>query len=106
MLTVKSIVSAINNFRNQPNLILFARGGRKNKYIFDNIKEEFGNSIMLIDDFNLKGDFSAGLNGDFVESQAFAYLAIRSYLKKNITFPNTTGVSKPCSGGLVYKAKQ
>ena len=65
-----------------------------------------GNSIMLIDDFNLKGDFSAGLNGDFVESQAFAYLAIRSYLKKNITFPNTTGVSKPCSGGLVYKAKQ
>jgi len=105
MLTVKSIVSAINNFKNQPNLILFAGGGRKNKYIFNKIKEEFGNSIMLIDDFNLKGDFSAGLNGDFIESQAFAYLAIRSYLKKNITFPNTTGVNKPCSGGLVYKAK-
>ena len=84
---------------------MFAGGGRKNKYIFNKIKEEFGNSIMLIDDFNLKGDFSAGLNGDFIESQAFAYLAIRSYLKKNITFPNTTGVNKPCSGGLVYKAK-
>ena len=61
---------------------------------------------MLIDDFNLRGDFSTGLNGDFIESQAFAYLAIRSYLKKFITFPNTTGASKPCLGGLVYKVNQ
>ena len=106
MLTVKSIGAALNNFKNQPNLVLLTGGGRKNRYIFDNIKKEFGNSIMLIDDFNLRGDFSTGLNGDFIESQAFAYLAIRSYLKKFITFPNTTGVSKPCLGGLVYKVKQ
>jgi len=104
MLTVKSICMALHSFKNLPNLILLSGGGRKNKYIFDNIKKEFGNSIMLIDDFNLKKDFSAGLNGDFIESQAFAYLAIRSYLKKFITFPTTTGVKKPCLGGLVYKS--
>ena len=52
--------------------------------------------IKSIDDY--------GVNGDFVESQAFAYLAIRSYLKKFITFPSTTGVRKPCFGGSVFKS--
>ena len=42
-------------------------------------------------------------NGDFIESQAFAYLAVRSYLKKPITLPTTTGVKKPCSGGSTFK---
>ena len=40
-------------------------------------------------------------NGDFIESQAFAYLAIRSFLKKFITLPSTTGVSKLCLGGTL-----
>ena len=43
------------------------------------------------------------LTGDFVESQAFAYLAIRSYLKLPISFPFTTGVSWPCTGGVIVK---
>jgi anhydro-N-acetylmuramic acid kinase len=39
-----------------------------------------------------------------VESQAFAYLAIRSYLNLPISFPETTGCDKPCTGGeLVEK---
>ena len=40
-----------------------------------------------------------GLHGDFIESQAFAYLAIRSYLGLPITFPNTTGCKESISGG-------
>ena len=96
MLTVRSICIALNNFKNCPNLILVSGGGRKNQYIFDNISKKFQNSVKLIDDFNF--------NGDFVESQAFAYLAIRSYLKKTITFPSTTGVKEPCLGGLIYKS--
>ena len=53
-----------------------------------------GNSIMLIDDFNLKGDF--------IESQAFAYIGIRCYLELPISFPETTGVKKPLTGGRIY----
>ena len=96
MLTVSSICMALDNFENRPNLILLSGGGRKNKYIFDNIRKKFRNSVKLIDDFNF--------NGDFIESQAFAYLAIRSYLKKIITFPSTTGVKKPCLGGSIFKS--
>ena len=43
------------------------------------------------------------VDGDFVESQAFAYMAIRSYLNLPISFPKTTGVKKPCSGGIIQK---
>jgi len=36
-----------------------------------------------------------------VESQAFAYIAIRSYLNLPISFPKTTGCIRPCSGGTI-----
>jgi len=51
--------------------------------------------LTMIDDL--------GIDGDFVESQAFAYLAIRSYLKLPISFPSTTGVKKDCTGGIIVK---
>ena len=70
-------------------------GGRKNKYLIERIENKIGSKIKLID--------KLGLNGDFIESQAFAYLAIRSYLKLPISFPNTTGVKKPCTGGIIIK---
>ena len=87
---------ALNSFKKKPNLVLLSGGGRKNKYIIGNIKKKFNGSVKLIDDFNF--------NGDFTESQAFAYLAIRSYLKKFISFPSTTGVKKPCLGGTIFKS--
>jgi len=86
---------AINNFSKSPNVILVSGGGRKNKFIIDNIKKIIKKPIHLIDAFNF--------NGDFTESQAFAYLAIRCYLGKFITFPSTTGVKKPCLGGSIFK---
>ena len=95
MLTVKSICISINSLSKIPNVILFSGGGRKNQFIIDNIKKIIKKPIYLIDEFNF--------NGDFIESQAFAYLAIRSYLRKFISLPETTGVKNPCLGGLIYK---
>ena len=97
MLTVDSICLALNSLNKTPNLILISGGGRKNKFIIRNIKKKIKKSIKLIDDFNF--------NGDFIESQAFAYLAIRSFLKKHLTLPSTTGVKKPSSGGIISKFK-
>ena len=96
MLTARSICMVLNSFKKKPNLVLLSGGGRKNKYIINNIKKKFNGKVKLVDNFNF--------NGDFIESQAFAYLAIRSYLKKFITLPETTGVKKPCSGGLIFKS--
>ena len=52
-------------------------------------------SIENIDNFNQ--------NGDFIESQAFGYLAIRSYLGLPITFPDTTRCPTPLTGGSIVK---
>ena len=41
------------------------------------------------------------MDGDFIESQAFAYLAIRSLLKLPISFPMTTGCSRELTGGII-----
>ena len=59
------------------------------------LKKNTSNSeITLIDEM--------GIDGDFIESQAFAYLAVRSFLKLPISFPETTGCSEPCSGGKIF----
>jgi len=95
MLTAETICLGINSFNNKVNTIIISGGGRKNDFIIDNIKKILNRSVHLIDEYNF--------NGDFIESQAFGYLAIRSYLKKIITYPNTTGVKKPSTGGLITK---
>ena len=45
------------------------------------------------------------MNGDFIESQAFAYLVIRKILKLPISLPNTTRCKVPCVGGELIKIK-
>lgn len=71
--------------------IILCGGGRKNKTLIDNIKNLIKNDVQNIDTFDL--------DGDFIESQAFAYLAVRSFLNKNISYPQTTNVKKPVTGG-------
>ena len=75
--------------------IILCGGGRKNKFLIKKIKKKIPYKVLLIDDY--------GINGDFVESQAFAYLAIRSFLKLPISFPETTGCINPCTGGIIVK---
>jgi len=82
-------------------IVLVCGGGRKNKTLISSIENSIGKQNMLIDRFESIDVFN--VNGDFVESQAFAYLAIRSYLKLPISFPETTGVKRPCTGGVLVK---
>jgi anhydro-N-acetylmuramic acid kinase len=89
------ISSSILSFDKKIKDILICGGGRKNKVLLNKIQENLSLdiNIKLIDDY--------GIDGDFIESQAFAFLAIRSYLSLPISFPGTTGCSKPCSGGVL-----
>ena len=77
--------------------VLVCGGGRKNKILLQKIKENLSVNICLklVDNYKI--------DGDFVESQAFAFLAIRSVLKLPISFPNTTGCKTPCIGGELLK---
>ena len=70
-------------------------GGRKNKFLIDLIQSKIKNKILQIDNL--------GIDGSYIESQAFGYLAIRSFLGLPISFPETTGCKEPCKGGIIVK---
>ncbi len=44
-----------------------------------------------------------GWSADALEAQAFAYLAVRSLRGLPLTFPTTTGVPRPLTGGIVAR---
>ncbi|WP_415299525.1 anhydro-N-acetylmuramic acid kinase [Candidatus Pelagibacter sp. Uisw_134_02] len=75
---------------------LVCGGGRKNKLLIDILKKNLNvKELVLIDGY--------GIDGDFIESQAFAYLAIRSYLSLPISYPSTTDCKKPTIGGVIVE---
>ena len=71
-------------------------GGRKNKYLLNSIKNNF--KKLYIDPIE-----KYEIDGDFIESQAFAYLAIRSLEKMPISFPSTTRCDEPITGGTIIE---
>ncbi len=72
---------------------LVCGGGRKNKYLLECIKNNF-------DKINIDPIDKYEINGDYIESQAFAFLAIRSEEGLPISFPTTTRCKEPLSGGV------
>ena len=92
-----SIIEEFRFIKGSDLKILVCGGGRKNLSLVSKIKKKLPNNILL----NLIDNYK--IDGDFVESQAFAYLAIRSYLKKPISYPETTGCNEASTGGVVVK---
>ena len=91
------LLETILKYNKKISKVILCGGGRKNKTLIERIKRDSHNKLK----FETTDDY--GIDGDFVESQAFAYLAIRSYLKLPITFPNTTGCELPLTGGMLAK---
>ena len=77
--------------------------------IFNNLEEnnpckyDMGKVSFLKMDINFIPIDDYKVNGDFIESQAFAYLAVRSFMKLPISFPGTTGCKTPSVGGMIVK---
>ena len=91
------LLELISKYNQKISKVILCGGGRKNKALIERIKRDTKNKLI----FETTDDY--GIDGDFVESQAFAYLAIRSFLKLPITFPNTTGCELPSTGGILTK---
>mgnify|MGYP001387284904 FL=1 len=81
-----------------PKHYLVCGGGRKNKSLINDI-----NFFLNKKDLTLQNIDNYDFDGDFIESQAFAFLSIRAYLNLPISFPNTTRCKKAISGGMIEK---
>ena len=93
--TIAEFTAVILSKKILDNDVYVCGGGRKNKFLIDSIQKKIKNKIKKID--------YLGIDGDFIESQAFGYLSIRSYLGLPISFPETTGCKEPCRGGVIVK---
>jgi len=69
-------------------------GGRLNRFILAELRRRLSAPVRIAEDL--------GWTGDAIEAQAFGYLAVRSRLKLPLSWPSTTGVSEPVSGGVLW----
>ena len=88
--TVEALRLSVPNLPEPPALWLVCGGGRHNPALMRGLRERIGD-FRSVDDY--------GLRGDFIEAEAMAFLAARSVRGLPITFPGTTGVAAPTTGG-------
>ena len=83
-------------FPRMPNTWIVCGGGRHNKTLMDALRARVNAPVLAAED--------AGWNGDFIEAEAFAYLAARSVKGLPLSLPTTTGVPEPMTGGKLHRA--
>ena len=93
--TANTIVDSLKYFPTDVTKIIVCGGGSKNKYITKKISELSKKELVLSD--------SIGISSRYVESEAFAYLAVRCLLNLDISYPMTTGIQSAMSGGSIFR---
>ena len=91
-----SVGKGIDRLPQRPGTLVICGGGRRNSAIVESIRSRAGVSAVLAEDL--------GWRGDAVEAECFAYLAVRASRNLPFSFPNTTGVPEPASGGRIARA--
>ena len=77
----------------RPSRLLATGGGRRNPAVMDALRRRTGLPVEPVD--------AIGLDGDMLEAQAFAFLAVRVLRGLPLSHPSTTGVPRPTPGGRV-----
>jgi anhydro-N-acetylmuramic acid kinase len=95
--TAASVAIAIEQLPMRPRRLLVAGGGRRNPVMLRMIAERTGLMPEPAE--------TMGWDGDAVEAEGFAYMAVRSLRGLPISFPGTTGVPRAMTGGRLHRAR-
>jgi len=95
-LTVHSIKMGLEQLDNPPAQLVVCGGGQHNQAIVSELQHELSCTVHTAD--------SLQLPGDHIEAELMGFLAARYHYQLPATFPNTTGVSKPCVAGRLQRA--
>ena len=93
--TARAAALAARHFPRPAARWLVCGGGRHNPAIMSALKSELAAPVDAVE--------AVGWDGDALEAQAFAYLAIRSRRGLPLSLPTTTGVPRPMQGGRLFK---
>lgn len=94
--TYRSVALSTRHFPQSAKRWIVTGGGRHNPVIMSGLAHELGVPVDPVE--------RVGWDGDALEAQAFAYLAVRSLYGLPLTVPGTTGVSTPLTGGQLFSA--
>ncbi len=98
--TAAAILTSAGHLPQPPRTYVVCGGGRLNRIIMADLADLAGGQrarVMAAEE--------AGLDGDSMEAEAWAYLAVRSLEGLPLTFPGTTGVKAAVTGGVVAKRR-
>lgn len=90
--TARAIASAARMLPVRADTWVIVGGGRLNRTLVNRIRLELSCRVLVAEDL--------GWSGDAIEAQAFAYLAVRALRGLPLSWPTTTGVREPTSGGV------
>jgi anhydro-N-acetylmuramic acid kinase len=94
--TAASLARAREHFPDPATTWIVSGGGRHNKSLMAMLKARVNAPVLAAE--------HAGWDGDALEAQGFAYLAMRSKKGLPLSLPTTTGVKQPMTGGKLWKA--
>jgi anhydro-N-acetylmuramic acid kinase len=94
--TAQTVKLALGHLPERPKRLIVAGGGRHNATLMAMISAACGMEAEPIE--------ALGWNGDATEAEGFAYMAVRALAGQPISFPGTTGVAAPMTGGVVHRA--
>lgn len=94
--TAATVADGLTHLPARPLRLIVAGGGRHNPTMLSMIADRTGLTPEPSD--------MLGWNGDSMEAEGFAYMAVRTLLGRPISFPGTTGVTQSQVGGVVHHA--
>ena len=92
--TAASVARALEHLPATPAVLVVCGGGARNPVLMAGLARRLPCRVT--------GAAALGWDGDAIEAQAFAYLAVRACRGLPITFPGTTGVGAPLTGGVLH----
>lgn len=92
--TARAIAAARAYFPQEPVLWIICGGGRRNRAVLRTLQS----LLPRVEPAEI-----FGFDGDAMEAEAWAYLAVRSQRGLPLSFPETTGVPRPLTGGVLVK---
>ncbi|BBK32507.1 anhydro-N-acetylmuramic acid kinase [Allostella humosa] len=94
--TVEAVAAGQDLCPAAPSRWLVGGGGRHNQVLLDGLRQRLGVPVEPVE--------AVGWDGDALEAEAFAFLAVRSLRGLPLSLPRTTGVPQPMAGGRTWPA--
>jgi anhydro-N-acetylmuramic acid kinase len=96
--SAQGVVRACDFLPQLPNAWFASGGGRHNKFLMAAISTAIGADIGQVEQL--------GWNGDVLEAEAFAFLAVRCLRGLPSSLPATTGAKHPVVGGMAHQPSE